>query len=130
MNTTATLPNVSTNRTISIDGMSGDGCVQKVKAALAGVTGVTSPSVKVGSATFGADQTAFNAARSAISAAGFKCREGAAANTAPIGSPNAAKPSDHASEKAPVDAVAAPIVAGAAAPSGANAAPKTHVKSV
>lgn len=77
MNSTTTLPNVSSSRVLDIDGMSGDACIQKVNTALNGVHGVTSQCVKVGSATFGADQPAYDAARAAIGVAGFKSREGA-----------------------------------------------------
>lgn len=64
-----------TNHTLEIDGMSGDACVQKVKGALKDVSGVTTQSVKVGSATIGANQTGCDAACSAISGAGYKARE-------------------------------------------------------
>ncbi len=70
MNTTTT-----TTRTLAIDGMSGDSCVQKVTGALKGVEGVTTQSVKVGGATLGATQAGCDAACAAIGTAGFKARE-------------------------------------------------------
>lgn len=66
-----------TNRTLQIDGMTGDVCVQKVTSALKGVPGVETQSVKVGSASIGADQAGCDAACAAIGTAGFKAREGA-----------------------------------------------------
>lgn len=78
MNSTATI-HTSSRRALDIDGMSGEACVQKVKGALNGVHGVTSQTVKVGSASFSADASAYNAARTAIGVAGFKSREGPAA---------------------------------------------------
>ena len=67
-----------TDRTLEIDGMTGDACVQKVTGALRGVNNVTTRSVKVGGATIGADQVGSSAACAAIGTAGFKAREGAA----------------------------------------------------
>ena len=64
-----------TTRTLDIDGMSGDTCVQKVTGALKGVHGVTTQSVKVGAATIGSDQAGCTAACAAIGTAGFKSRE-------------------------------------------------------
>lgn len=64
-------------RTLEIDGMSGDACVQKVTGALKGVQGVETHSVEVGTAKIGADQAGCNAACAAIGIAGFKAREGA-----------------------------------------------------
>lgn len=63
------------SRTIEIDGMSGDACVQKVTGALKGVQGVTTKTVKVGSATIEADQAGCAAACSSIGKAGYKARD-------------------------------------------------------
>lgn len=65
----------STTRTLNINGMHGDACVQKVTGALKAVQGVTTQSVKVGSATIGADQGGCDAACSAIGKAGYKANE-------------------------------------------------------
>lgn len=64
-----------TTRTLDIDGMSGDTCVQKVTGALKNVQGVTTQSVKVGAATIGSDQAGCTAACTALGTAGFKSRE-------------------------------------------------------
>jgi copper chaperone CopZ len=72
MNTNTTK---STTRTLKIDGMSGDQCVQKVKGALDGVNGVETESVRVGAATIGADKSGCDAACHAIDQAGFQARE-------------------------------------------------------
>lgn len=69
---TATL----SNHTLEIDGMTGDACVQKVTGALKGVAGVTTQSVKVGSATISADGQGCTAACAAIGKAGYKARDG------------------------------------------------------
>lgn len=69
------------NRTLKIDGMTGDVCVQKVTDALKGVPGVKTESVKVGCATIGADQAGCNAACGALGKAGFKAHEGARADS-------------------------------------------------
>jgi copper chaperone CopZ len=79
-----------TTRTLEIDGMSGDACVQKVTGALKGVSGVTTQSVKVGSANIGANQNGCEAACTAINAAGFKAHQGACT---PAASNGAAQPS-------------------------------------
>ncbi len=70
----------TTGRTLEIDGMSGDACVQKVTGALKGVHGVSTQSVKVGGAKIQADQAGCAAACAAIGSAGFKVREGACTN--------------------------------------------------
>lgn len=62
-------------RTLKIDGMSGDGCVTKVTAALKSVPGVKTESVKVGEATIACEQTACDAACKSIDAAGFQAHE-------------------------------------------------------
>lgn len=66
----------ATTRTLKIDGMTGDACIAKVTGALKGVAGVTTHSVKVGSASIGADQNGCTAACAAIDGAGFKARAG------------------------------------------------------
>lgn len=67
------------NRTLEIDGMHGEACVQKVTSALKGVRGVTTQSVQVGSANITADETACSAACGAVGASGYKVRERGAA---------------------------------------------------
>jgi copper chaperone CopZ len=109
-------------RTIEIDGMTGDACVQKVTGALKGVHGVTTQSVKVGCATIGADQTGCNAACSAIGNAGFKSREtvrtGEACGSTPAAAktqlePKAANTSNAPAQNPPVvDAATANVVGG------------------
>ncbi len=64
-----------TTRFLEIDGMSCDACVQNVRAALRDVAGVTTQSVKVGSATIDADQAGCNACCAALNSAGYKARE-------------------------------------------------------
>jgi len=64
---TATAP-----RTLEIDGMTGDACVQKVKTALGTVSGVTTNSVQVGSAAITCDQPQCEAASAAVTSAGYK----------------------------------------------------------
>lgn len=68
-------PATMTNRTLEIDGMTGDACVQKVTGALKGVQGVETRFVKVGMAKVGADQAGCDAACAAIQSAGFKAHE-------------------------------------------------------
>lgn len=63
------------SRTLAIDGMSGDGCVTKVKSALKAVPAITTESVSVGAAVIGADQRGCDAACTAISAAGYRATE-------------------------------------------------------
>lgn len=70
-------PAASTTRDLKIDNMHGDSCVNKVTTALKGVAGVTTRSVKVGSATISADDTATKAACTAVTNAGYKCIESA-----------------------------------------------------
>ncbi|MCP9874394.1 cation transporter [Synechococcus sp. Cruz CV-v-12] len=74
-----------------IDGMTGDTCVQKVKAALKGVNSVTTDSVAVGSATIECDDAACKAAISAINNVGYKAREGAAADRTSSGDRDASR---------------------------------------
>ncbi|MFM9959588.1 MAG: hypothetical protein ACKVZJ_16140 [Phycisphaerales bacterium] len=69
-------PGASTARTITIDGMTGDACVQKVQGALKDVPNVTTQAVKVGAAHISADQTGCDAACKAVESAGYKCRAG------------------------------------------------------
>lgn len=66
-----------TDRTLEIDGMSGDACVKKVTGALKDVQGVSTRSVKVGAATIEADQAGCEAACAAITQAGYKSRSNA-----------------------------------------------------
>ncbi len=63
---------LASSRTIQIDGMSGDACVQKVTASLKNIPGVTTKSVTVGSAMIEADQAGCDSACAAINKAGFK----------------------------------------------------------
>ncbi len=70
------------NRTIEIDGMSGDACVKKVTSALKDVRGVSNASVTVGEATMKIDQAGCEAACAAIGKAGYKAN---AARTADDG---------------------------------------------
>ena len=59
--------------TLKIDGMTGDACVQKVKAALNAVAGCTVESVKVGEATCTCNEaSAIDGACAAVNDAGFK----------------------------------------------------------
>lgn len=70
--TTAT----KTNRTLQIDGMTGEDCCKKVTGALKGVSAVSTRNVKVGSATIEADQAGCTAACKAIDGVGYKAHEG------------------------------------------------------
>lgn len=83
---TATAP-----RTLKIDGMTGDACVQKVKTALGNVSGVTTNSVQVGSAAITCDQSQCEAASAAVNTAGYKNTLSASTNAA---APGAAPKSD------------------------------------
>lgn len=60
------------SRKVNIEGMKGDSCVKKVSGVLQEVKGLTNPAVKVGSATFNANQSSCNHACTAINEAGFK----------------------------------------------------------
>lgn len=71
-------PTTTTDRTLVIDGMSGDDCVQKVAGALKGVQGVTTQGVEVGSANIAADQQGCDRACSAIGKAGYEAHDAAA----------------------------------------------------
>ena len=63
-------------RTITISGMTGDDCVQQVKAALRNVSGVTTEEVTVGQAKINiAYPAAYAAACTAVTSAGFKVTE-------------------------------------------------------
>ncbi len=76
MQAPATAPqSTSKSHTLTIDGMTGDVCVQSVTGALQSVPGVTTQSVKVGSAVISCDAAACTAACAAIGKAGFKARE-------------------------------------------------------
>ena len=57
---------------INIEGMKGEGCIKKVASALHEVKGIENPTIKVGSATFNADQHNCDQACAAIREAGFK----------------------------------------------------------
>jgi copper chaperone CopZ len=60
-------------RTITITGMTGDDCVQKVRAALRNVSGVTTENVTVGQATITCGYAAaYGSACTAITSAGFR----------------------------------------------------------
>ncbi len=59
------------SRTISIEGMEGDVCVQNVKDALKGVKGVTVQSIELGTATISASDEACEEAIEAIDTAGY-----------------------------------------------------------
>lgn len=63
------------NRTLKIDGMSGDDCCKKVTGALKGVSNVQTHNVKVGTARIEADQAGRDAACKAIGDVGFKAHE-------------------------------------------------------
>ncbi len=111
-------------RTLKIDGMTGDVCIQKVKTALQGVAGVTTESVRVGSATIKcATDAQCDAACAAVSAAGYKATaEHASGSASANAKPNAnadlnanAKPNANAHSNANSNAKpAVPAVAGAA----------------
>lgn len=80
-------------QTIQIDGMTSDACIQKVRSALVGVSGVTTDSVKIGTAHIRADKAGSDAARAAIGAAGFKVRSHTAhADNTPANVKNQAQP--------------------------------------
>lgn len=65
----------TTTRTISIDGMTGATCIQRVKTALGSVKGITTKSVAVGNATLACDSDAAgDAAVKAITAAGYPAK--------------------------------------------------------
>ncbi len=66
------MQNANQTKTLKIDGMSGDLCVQKVTDALKTVPAVTTQSVKVGCATIQADQAGCDAACNAVTKAGYK----------------------------------------------------------
>ncbi len=63
------------SRTLQIDGMSGEDCVNKVTGALKGVSNVSTREVKVGTASIEADETGCTAACNAINGVGYKARE-------------------------------------------------------
>jgi copper chaperone CopZ len=68
-------PNLKALRTIEIEGMTGDVCIAKVRTALAGVRGVTTESVGLGSASIWADEPGCKAACDAINSSGFTAHE-------------------------------------------------------
>lgn len=100
------------SRTLHIDGMKGEACVQKVTGALKGVEGVTTHSVKVGSANIKSDKAGCDASCAAIGGAGFKAHESKHEAAAPT---SAASPAP----AAPVAGAAAPAPAATAAPAPA-----------
>ena len=65
----------TSGRTLQIDGMTGDVCVQHVTDAIQSVPGVRIQSVTVGAATIECDQAACNAVCTAIDGKGFMARE-------------------------------------------------------
>lgn len=73
--TTTTDSDNAQSRTIKVDGMTGDVCVQKVSGALKDVEGVTTKSVTVGSVTIEADRDGYAAACKAIKDAGYKVQD-------------------------------------------------------
>jgi len=94
---TATAP-----RTLKIDGMTGDACVQKVKTALGTVSGVTTDSVQVGSASITCEQSQCEAASAAVNTAGYKNTLSAAPSAgAPNAGPKAGAPQTSGSNGAP-----------------------------
>jgi copper chaperone CopZ len=64
--------NAKTNRTLTIEGMSGDVCIKKVTGALKSVDGVDTKSVGVGHAVVNADEKGCAAACAAVSDAGYR----------------------------------------------------------
>ncbi len=91
--------------------MTGDACVQRVTGVLKGVPGVTTESVKVGSANIKSDQAGCAASCKAIDGAGFKAHETAHAPAAN----GAASPKPAADGATPAKpAAGAPIPAKAA----------------
>lgn len=68
--------NQNQTRTLEIDGMSGDACVNKVSGALKAVAGVETKSVSVGSATIKSDKAGCDAACAGIKKAGYSAHEG------------------------------------------------------
>jgi copper chaperone CopZ len=95
---TSTSNAAATDRSLTIDGMTGDACVAKVKSALNTVDGVVTKAVKVGSADIVADKTGCDAACTCVTQAGFKTKEntqsgnGAAAKPPHMNSGHEAKP--------------------------------------
>ncbi len=91
------------SRTLEIDGMTGDACVNKVTNSLRDVKGVSNAAVTVGSATMKADQAGCEAACSAIGKAGFKAHE-AKSDSAGDHTISPTKPGADAQGKARADA--------------------------
>jgi copper chaperone CopZ len=96
----ATDNNQTKSRTIKVDGMTGDVCVQKVSSALKDVEGVTTKSVTVGSVTIEADRDGYAAACTAIKDAGFKVEDSGLNQSGPgkQGQPSPSAPSRPGSE--------------------------------
>ncbi len=113
------------NNTLSINGMTGDACVEKVKTALKGCPGVTTQSVNVGSATINADPAGCTAACAAIKSAGFEAKQTFASQGGQSGKAGATgdQPSDKARDGAssPVGAPEAKLSTSAPAPDKAAA---------
>jgi len=107
-------------RTLTIDGMSGNACVDKVSAALKTTPEVSVRSVKNGSAVLETDQAGCDAACKAIGTAGYKAHESTATESAPA-SPAYGSPAHSASTK-PGHADAKPVHA-EAKPAHAEAKP-------
>ncbi len=63
------------NRTIQIDGMTGEECIQKVTGALKNIRGVTTHSVILGSAAIGTDAAGSSNACAILEGVGFRARE-------------------------------------------------------
>jgi copper chaperone CopZ len=99
------------NTTISITGMTGDACVEKVKTALKACPGVTIQSVTVGSATISADAAACTAACAAIKNAGFQPKPTHASNVTDAGKPAPAQGACTPAQPATAVAPAKPLVA-------------------
>lgn len=86
-----------TSQTITVEGMKGEACVQKVAAALKPVPNVTTESVVVGTAHVMADADGCKACCAAIESAGFKARtptaQGGCQPAAPTHIPGGGSPS-------------------------------------
>lgn len=67
--------NKPSTRTLKIEGMSGNACLKSVHGTLGKVDGVTTESVKLGTATIACTESAAKEACSALSSAGYKARE-------------------------------------------------------
>ena len=88
---------ITSERTLEIDGMTGDVCVQKVKGVLKDVPGVATQSVSIGSAVVDCDDTSCKAACDAVKRSGYPCREDATAQR--TNQPVNAQPKTSANER-------------------------------